>query len=395
MLKEDIRRLAEEIWPSVVNNRRQLHQRPELSFGEHKTSAYVKAQLDVLGIPWKSMADTGIVALLHGNKPSERVVALRADMDALPMTETNDAASYRSLHDGVMHACGHDAHMASLLGTAQILQRMAPAFGGTIKLIFQPGEEKLPGGASLMIGEKVLEAPKPDAVLGQHVMPAIECGYVGVRKGKFMASMDELYVTVYGKGGHGAQPSQNIDPVLIAAQLLVALQQLVSRMANPTMPTVLSFGRVIADGAVNVIPDKVVMHGTFRTMDEKWRSEAHTRMREMAAGIAESMGGRCTFDIHRGYPVLYNQEQLTESVIRHAGEYMGADKVIEADAWMAAEDFAYYSQVADGCFYLLGTGNKQKGTCSALHTTTFDIDEDALAISTGLMAFIALKRLGN
>jgi amidohydrolase len=312
----------------------------------------------------------------------------------LPVMEANNL-DYASLNTGVMHACGHDVHTSSLLGTAHILQSVKARFGGVIKLIFQPGEERIPGGASIMIKEGVLENPRPAAVIGQHVIPSISTGKIGIRKGKHMASMDELYVTVFGKGGHGGMPHQNIDPVLIASHIIVALQQVVARIADPTLPTVLSFGKLMAAGSTNVIPDEVSMEGTFRTVDEKWRAEAHGRMKKIACGIAESMGGSCAFTIVRGYPVLINEEALTEQVGIFAAEYLGKENVVDTDIWMASEDFAYYSQLADSCFYLLGTGNKEKGTVSYLHSPTFNIDEDALAISTGLMAYIAVRRLGN
>lgn len=394
MLKDEIWQHANNITDTVIQYRRHLHANPELSFHEYETSAFIKDRLDEMGIAWKPMAETGVVALIKGEQPSDRVIALRADMDALPITEVNDA-SYSSKNDGVMHACGHDVHTSSLLGTANILQSIRHKFGGTVKLIFQPAEEKLPGGASLMIKEGVLKNPVPDTVIGQHVSPLIEAGKIGIRKGKFMASMDEIFVTVHGKGGHGAQPHQNIDPVMIAAQILVSLQQVVSRMANPTLPTVLSFGKVIANGAINVIPDEVYMEGTFRTLDEDWRAEAHARMKKIAESIAESMGGTCDFNITKGYPFLINEEKLTEQVSVFAGEYLGKDNIEEIDIWMAAEDFAYYSQASDSCFYLLGVGKKGKGVPYSLHTPTFDIDENALVTSIGLMAYIAVNRLGN
>lgn len=394
MLREEIRQLADKTHAQVIEDRRHLHANPELSFCEYQTSAFVKAKLDELQISWRAMADTGVVAMIQGELPSNEIVALRADMDALPITETNELV-YASRNKGVMHACGHDAHTASLLGTARLLQSVREKFGGTVKLIFQPGEEKLPGGASLMIKEGVLQNPRPAAVIGQHVMPAIDCGKIGIRKGKHMASMDEIYVTVRGKGGHGAQPHLNIDPVLITSHIIVALQQLVSRLADPMLPTVLSFGKLVANGAVNIIPDEVYIEGTFRTLDEKWRTEAHSLIRNMAEKIAESMGGRCDFRINRGYPFLVNEEKLTTEVRSYAEQYLGKENVVDLDIWMAAEDFAYYSQAADSCFYLLGTGNKAKGITSSLHTPGFNIDEDALALSTGLMAYIALKRLGN
>ncbi|HEX5026677.1 MAG TPA: M20 family metallopeptidase [Agriterribacter sp.] len=392
--KEEISQLANNIHETVIKNRRHLHAHPELSFKEYDTSAFVKARLDDMKIPWKAIAGTGIVAVIKGELPSGKVVALRADMDALPITETNEL-EYSSQNKGVMHACGHDAHTSSLLGTAMILQSLKGKFGGTVKLIFQPAEEKLPGGASIMIKEGVLENPVPTHVIGQHVMPTIPCGKIGIRKGKLMASMDELLVTVHGKGGHGAQPHQNIDPVLITAHIIVALQQIVSRMANPNNPTVLSFGKVIADGAVNVIPDQVYMEGTFRTLNETWRNEAHTQMKKMAEGIAESMGGSCSFTINRGYPFLVNEEELTEQVGIFAAEYIGKGNIIDLDIWMASEDFAYYSQVTDCCFYFLGVANAGKNISSSLHTPTFNIDENALVLSTGLMAYIAIRQLGN
>nr|WP_307876439.1 M20 family metallopeptidase [Parapedobacter lycopersici] len=393
-MKEKIRALATQLHGETVSLRRHLHRHPELSFEEYETSAFVKSALDQLGIPYRSMANTGVVAEIKGDLPSEQVIALRADMDALPIMEV-EGREYGSQQPGVMHACGHDVHTSSLLGTAKILQSLKKEFGGTIRLIFQPGEERLPGGASLMIKEGVLADPVPQAVIGQHVMPLIEAGKVGFRSGKYMASTDELYVTVKGKGGHGAQPQQNIDPVVITAHIITALQQIVSRVADPKTPSVLSFGKVIANGATNVIPNEVYLEGTFRTFDEAWRKKAHTHMKKMAEGIAESMGGSCDFEVRVGYPFLVNEEKLTAEARDYAEDYLGTENVVDLDLWLAAEDFAYYSQVADACFYRLGTGNTARGITSAVHTPTFDIDENALALSTGLMAYIALRKLGN
>jgi len=394
MIKDQIQQLSKSIFNDVVANRRHLHSHPELSFHETETSAFIAGKLDQLGLTYQRMADNGLVALIKGDKPSDKIVALRADMDALPITEANDV-SYKSQNTGVMHACGHDAHTSSLLGTAKILTDLKSQFGGTIKLIFQPAEEKLPGGASLMIKEGVLENPKPQAVLGQHVMPLIDAGKVGFRAGKYMASTDEIYVTVRGKGGHGAQPQQNIDPVIITAHMLTALQQIVSRFADPKSPSVLSFGKVIANGATNVIPNEVYLEGTFRTMDEAWRNDAHIKMKKMAEGLVESMGGTVDFNIVRGYPFLINEEKLTASTRGHAEDYLGKENVLDLDIWMAAEDFAYYSQVADSCFYRLGTRNESRGITSSVHTPTFDVEEEAFKISTGLMAYLAVKQLGN
>ncbi len=392
--KDRIHQLANQIHQDVIKTRQHLHAHPELSFQEYETSAFVASRLDELGISCQKMANTGLLALITGSKPSDKVVALRADMDALPIMEANDIP-YKSKNTGIMHACGHDVHTSSLLGTAKILHELKNEFAGTVKLIFQPAEEKLPGGASVMIKEGVLENPKPQAVIGQHVMPLIETGKVGFRSGKYMASTDEIYVTVHGKGGHAAQPQQNIDPVLITSHIIIALQQIVSRVADPRLPSVLSFGKVIANGATNVIPDEVYLEGTFRTMDEDWREKAHQKMKKIAEGIAEAMGGSCDFNIVKGYPFLINEEKLTARVRAYAEDYLGKENVLDLDIWMAAEDFAYYSQVADACFYRLGTRNEEKGIISSVHTPTFDVDENSLSISAGLMAYIALKQLGN
>ncbi|AZI24413.1 amidohydrolase [Pedobacter sp. G11] len=394
MIKDKIQELAATIFNDVVGYRQHIHANPELSFKEFETSKFVKEKLTSWGIEFTDCANTGVVGLIKGNLPSDKVIALRADMDALPILE-DSTKPYASKNQGVMHACGHDVHTSSLLGTAYIINQLKDEFGGTVKLIFQPAEELLPGGASIMIKEGVLENPKPNYIVGQHVMPLIESGKVGFRSGIYMASTDELYVTVTGKGGHGAQPHQNIDPVLIASHIIIALQQIVSRNADPRLPSVLSFGKVTANGATNIIPNEVKIEGTFRTLDEDWRAEAHKRMKKMAEGIAEAMGGSCDFDIHKGYPFLINEEQLTANARSFAEEFLGKENVVDLDIWMAAEDFSFYSQVTDACFYRLGTGNAAKDTQYSVHTPKFDIDEDALKISTGLMAYIALKQLGN
>jgi amidohydrolase len=392
--KDRIQGLSADIFEQVVGYRRHIHANPELSYHEFQTSAYIKDHLTQWGIPFSEMANTGVVGIIKGDLPSDNIIALRADMDALPILEANDKP-YASKNEGVMHACGHDVHSSSLLGTAYILNSLKAEFGGTIKLIFQPAEELLPGGASIMIKEGVLESPSPQAIVGQHVMPMIETGKVGFRSGIYMASTDELYVTVHGKGGHGAQPHQNIDPVVIASHIIIALQQIVSRNADPRLPSVLSFGKVQAMGATNIIPNEVKIEGTFRTLNEEWRKEAKRLMKKMAEGMAESMGGSCDFRIMDGYPFLINEEKLTASARAFAEDYLGKENVLDLDIWMAAEDFAYYSQVTNACFYRLGTGNKEKDTTHSVHTPKFDIDEDALRTSTGLMAYITLKQLGN
>jgi amidohydrolase len=335
-----------------------------------------------------------LVALIEGKNPGKKTIALRADMDALPIIEQNDVP-YKSQNPGVMHACGHDVHTASLLGAARILHEMKDGFEGTVKLIFQPGEELIPGGASLMIKDKALENPKPSGIIGQHVMPLIPVGKVGFRKGMYMASADELYITVKGKGGHGAMPETLVDPVLIASHMIVALQQVVSRNASPKVPSVLSFGRVEALGATNIIPNEVKIQGTFRTLDEDWRAKAHQHMLRIAHGIVEGMGGQLDFEIRKGYPFLKNAEELTENARLAAVDFLGQENVLDLDIWMAAEDFAYYTQEIDGCFYRLGTRNEARGITSGVHTPTFDIDEEALEIGSGLMAYIAVNELRN
>ena len=339
-LKEKVKAYADEQLLETIEYRRHLHAHPELSFEEYQTSKFVAARLRDLGLETtEGVADTGVVALIKGKNPSTKTIALRADMDALPITELNDVP-YKSKNQGVMHACGHDVHTSALLGAAKILNRLKDEWEGTVKLIFQPGEEKTPGGASLMIKDGVLENPTPQAIFGQHVMPLIETGKVGFRKGMYMASTDELYVKVIGKGGHGAMPDANIDPVLIASHIIIALQQIVSRHASPKAPTVLSFGKVTADGATNVIPDEVNLEGTFRAMDEEWRALAHKKMVKMAEGIAEGMGGRCEFTIVKGYPYLENNPELTDLARSAAVDYLGEENVIDLDIWMGGEDFA-------------------------------------------------------
>ncbi len=391
-LKETIKEHAAGLAGELVKFRRHLHANPELSFQEVQTASFVTEKLRSFGLEPIKMADTGVVASVHGQNPGKRTLALRADMDALPIEESNEVP-YKSTNPGVMHACGHDVHTSSLLGTANILQKVKESFQGTVKLIFQPGEEKIPGGASLMIKEGVLQNPEVHQIIGQHVMPLIDSGKVGFRQGVYMASADEIYITVKGKGGHGAMPNLNIDPVLIASHIVVALQQVVSRNADPKMPSVLSFGRIIAEGATNIIPDTVKLEGTFRTMDEKWRAHAKQLILRIANGTAEAMGGSCEVNILHGYPYLENHPELTNRTKMHAEGYLGKENVLDIDIWMAAEDFAYYSQKVDACFYRLGVRNEAKGISSPVHTTTFDIDEDALEVGSGLMAWLAVNEL--
>ena len=392
-IKGKIKSIANDIAGEIVDIRRYLHSNPELSFQEFETAKFIAASLKKIGlVPVEGIANTGVSALIEGNNPTKKVIALRADIDALPIRETNNIP-YKSKNEGVMHACGHDVHTSSLLGTASILNQLKDQFEGTVKLIFQPAEEKAPGGASMMIKEGILQNPKPEKIIGQHVAPLLPVGKIGLKEGIYMASADEIYITVKGHGGHAAAPNRNIDPVLIASHIIVALQQIVSRNATPTIPTVLSFGKVIAEGATNIIPNEVKIEGTFRTLNEEWRKEAKIKMKKLAEGLADSMGGSCDFHILDGYPFLYNDEKLTRRNKEFAIEYMGEENVIDLDIWMAAEDFAYYSQEIDASFYRLGVRNEEKGIVSNVHTPTFNIDEEALEIGSGLMAWIAIKEL--
>jgi amidohydrolase len=392
MLAKKIKDLAAKFATDTIANRQHIHANPELSFQEYNTAIFIEKKLHELGLQTQRMANTGVIALIEGKNPTSKVTALRADIDALPIIEANNVP-YKSQNQGVMHACGHDVHTASLLGTARILQELRHEFEGSVKLIFQPAEEKIPGGASLLIAEGVLENPKPKSVIGQHVMPAMPFGKIGFREGMYMASADEIYVTVKGKGGHGAMPETFIDPVLISSHIIVALQQIVSRMANPKIPSVLSFGKVTANGATNIIPNEVKIEGTFRTLNEEWRNEAHKRMKKLAESLAEGMGGSCEFTILRGYPFLTNEPELTQKLKKATQEFIGEENVVDLDIWMASEDFAYYTQQADACFYRLGTRNEERNIISGVHTPTFDIDERALELSSGLMAWLAITEL--
>ncbi|RIJ37088.1 M20 metallopeptidase family protein [Pontibacter oryzae] len=391
-LIDKIKELAKAYAPDTVTVRRHIHANPELSFEEHNTAAYVKEVLQSYGLEAQPMATTGLVAVVKGKNPEKRTIALRADMDALPIVEANEV-EYKSKNEGVMHACGHDVHTASVLGAARILQELRDEFEGTVKLVFQPGEEKFPGGASIMIKEGVLQNPAPESIVGQHVFPLLPAGKVGFRSGMYMASADEIYITVKGKGGHAAMPEMNIDPVLISSHLIVALQQIVSRHASPKVPSVLSFGKIEAKGATNVIPNEVKIEGTFRTMNEVWRKEAHQKIKKLAESLCESMGGSCEIDIKNGYPFLKNDPVITGIARSAAESYLGEENVVDLDLWMGAEDFAYYTQQIPACFYRLGTRNEARGIISGVHTPTFDVDEAALETSIGLMAWIALQEL--
>lgn len=394
-LLETIKSLAGQYSGEVVEARRHLHENPELSYEEHNTVRFVKEKLESFGISIREeVATTGLIAEIQGRNPGKKSIALRADMDALPITETSNVP-YKSKVAGVMHACGHDVHTASLLGTAKILHSIRDQFEGTVRLLFQPGEEKTPGGASYMIRDGALKNPQPSGIIGQHVFPLLPVGKIGFREGMYMASCDEIYLKVIGKGGHAAAPDLAIDPILIASHIIIALQQVVSRNASPRQPTVLSFGNIIGKGATNIIPNEVSIAGTFRAMNEEWRASALKKIKKMAESIAEGMGGKCEVEISKGYPYLENNPELTRRIRSAAATYVGQENVVDIDITLAAEDFSYYSQVIPASFYRLGTANPAKGITSYVHTPTFDIDEDALKIGPGLMAWMAINELAH
>ncbi|WP_299458947.1 M20 family metallopeptidase [uncultured Microscilla sp.] len=397
-LKDKVKELAQKYSNEVLSDRRYLHAHPELSFQEHNTAKFVANKLKSIGLtPIENIAGTGITALIEGKKPESKTVALRADMDALPIVEQNDVP-YKSTNEGVMHACGHDVHTSSLLGTARILNDLRGHFEGTFKLIFQPGEEMSPGGASLMIKENVLKAnlnkAAPRSIYAQHVAPFIEVGKVGFKPGPVLASCDDIYITVKGAGGHAGTPHEVVDTILIASQIVVSLQQIVSRNIPPHIPAVLSFGKIVGEGSTNIIPAEVKIEGTFRTFDEEWRKKAHENIVRLAKATAQGMGGDCEIEIEIGYPYLNNAIDFTERSMVYAQEFLGKDKVeLLPNVIMGSEDFAFYSHHIDACFYTLGVKNEAKNITDGLHTPRFDIDEGAVEIGVGLMTWMGLCEL--
>jgi len=384
---EKIKSLAKQYAPEFVDIRHHLHAHPELSYQEFETARFVQQKLQEFGIPFEIKATTGVIGLIKGKNPDKRTIALRGDMDALPIQEENNIP-YRSTREGVMHACGHDVHTTCLLGAAKILNELKDEWEGTVKLIFQPGEEKNPGGASLLIKEGVLENPRPSCIFGLHVHPGLAVGKMSFRSGKVMASADELYITIKGKGGHAASPHLCIDPILIASHLIVSLQQIVSRNNNPHNPTVLSITAIQGGSTTNVIPNEVKLKGTFRAMDEGWRFKAHDLIRQLSTNLVKSMGGEIDLLIDVGYPSVYNNEALHEIALVKAADYIGAANVEETEKRMGAEDFGYYSQQIPGCFFRLGVMNEAKGITSNVHTPTFNIDESAIETGIGMMAWL-------
>jgi len=391
-LKKTIKALASEYHYDIIKIRNHIHSNPELSFQEINTSEYICSVLDQINIPYKKgIIKTGIIGTIEGKNPSKRTIALRAELDALPIFEKNDV-TYKSTNEGVMHACGHDVHMASILGAAKILNSTKEDWEGTIKLVFQPGEEKLPGGAIQMIEAGVIEEMNASVMLALHVLPSMEVGRVGFRPGPYMASADEIYLTVKGQGGHAALPKLNIDPIPMAAEILVALNKIKPSFDTPM---VLAFGKIIAEGATNIIPNEVQIEGTFRAMNEKWRDELHLLVEKTAKQIAEKHGGSCKVLIKKGYPCLVNDEQVSKDAKANAQEYLGAEQIDDLDLRMTADDFASFSQRIPSCFLRLGVGNSEKGITSGVHTDTFNIDEKALEVGMGLMAWLVVNELAQ
>lgn len=385
-MKNKIEALAEKHFGAVVKLRRHIHAYPELSWHETETAKLVTQTLTELGLEVKTgIAKNGVVGILRAKNPDKKCMALRADMDALPITEENKL-DYCSVNEGVMHACGHDVHTSNLLGVAMILSELKNEIEGTYKFIFQPSEEKIPSGAEVMIKEGILENPKPDKILGLHVSPELEAGTFGFCPGRFMASSDEIYLTVVGKGGHAARVEELKNPLLIAAEILLELKTI----TNPQIPVVLSFGKIEGKGATNVVPDVVEIAGTLRCFDENLRGQLHKQIELVCNSVAEKYLTHCEVTILRGYPVLINNEPLTIAAKKLAEDFAGNKNVLHLPVRMGSEDFAYYTHLLPACFYRLGTGNKKKGITSGLHTPTFDIDEDALLKSMGMMAWLAV-----
>ncbi len=388
MIKDKIKELSAKYANEFIGIRHYLHANPELSFNEFETSKYIQEKLTGWNIEYQIMATTGVIGIIKGKGTGDKVIALRADMDALPIKELNDI-EYRSKNDGVMHACGHDVHTTCLLGAAKILNELKEEWAGTVKLIFQPGEEKNPGGASLLIKEGVLKNPVPDSIFALHVHPGLPVGKLSFRSGMVMASADEIYITIKGKGGHAAAPHLTTDTILAASQLVVNLQQVVSRMNDPFNPSVLSITSIQGGNTTNVIPSEVKLIGTFRAMNEEWRFKAHHLIKKICKNTAEMSGAEINVHIDIGYPFVTNDEQLTEMAKRKAGEFAGVENIEETEMRMGAEDFAFYSHLIPACFFRLGVGNKEKNITSGVHTPTFNIDESAIENGMGIMAWLA------
>ena len=381
--------LSSDLLVEVINIRRHLHMHPELSFEEFKTSKYIKSVLNKWGIPFKeNIARNGIMVLIKGKNPGKKCVGLRADFDALPILEKNEV-EYCSKNRGVMHACGHDAHTASLLGVIHILNQLREEWEGCVKFIFQPAEERLPGGAKQMIKEGVLKDPKVNYMFAQHVFPDLEVGKVGFKAGRYMASTDELYITLKGIGGHAAIPKENKNPIQFASYLITELYANFEQ--KKWSSSVFSIGFIQGLGSTNIVPDEVKLMGTFRALDEDCRKAAHKKMLSISQCIEEKYQVKIIFEIKKGYPYLENDNQLTKNAITRAEQYLGSENVVSLPVRMTAEDFAYFTKEVPSCFYRLGTSNRKKGIIHGLHTSRFDIDENALEIGMGLMAWLSIS----
>jgi amidohydrolase len=394
-LKEYILKRSSELSSEVTAFRRHFHMNPELAYEEFKTSGFICRFLDENAIPYrKGVAGTGIVAEINGDRQGKFSIGLRAEMDALPITELNNTI-YTSLNTGVMHACGHDAHMAMLMGTALILNSVKDKFGGKFILIFQPGEELAPGGAKLMLESGIFNELKPDIVLAQHVLPELGTGKVGYRAGRYMASSDEIYITIKGKGGHAALPGLSTDQIYIASTLIVRLKDSIARAKEENkIPTVLGIGRIRGDGATNVIPETVEIAGTFRTFDEKWRLEAKKMIKEISASLAAEYKVSIDVNIVHGYPVLFNNEKLAEKAVKLSSELFGSDRIELFDLRMSSEDFAFFTEAFPSLYFRVGI--KRKGeNMRMLHTPVFDIDEEGLSTGVANMTWLALNFMLN
>ena len=389
VLVKKIKKETANLQQDLIDIRRHIHANPELSFQEKETSRFVREHLDSNGIKYTAgYCKHGIVAEVKGGKKGG-LTYLRGDMDALPIQEENKV-KYKSKNDGVMHACGHDVHTTCLLGSLLILNKLRSELKGTFRFVFQPAEERLPSGASIMIKEGAIKNADKAKMFGQHVHPPLEAGLVGFRPGQYMASADEIFIDIIGRGGHAALPQNFIDPVFISAQVLTALHSLVARYADPKVPTVLSFGKINSDGgATNVIPSRVSIAGTLRSMDENNRAHMKKMIRQTVKATCKAFGGTSKIKIKEGVPSLFNNEAMTMQAMDTARDFMGDKNVVQLPKRMTAEDFAYYSQMMPSCFYRLGTGNKKRGITSPVHTPTFDIDEKALQVGVGLFAYLA------
>jgi hippurate hydrolase len=391
LLREQILREAENLLPEIVEIRRHVHQHPELSYAEHETAAFISSKLDVMGIEHRSgIAGTGIVGFIRGEGAGRGLtIGLRADMDALPISEAGES-EYRSWNEGVMHACGHDAHIAMLLGSAGIIKNLRKEFAGTVLLVFQPGEEKAPGGARMMIETGIFRNYDPDMFIAQHVLPDLPSGTVGFHAGPYLASCDEIYITVAGKGGHAAQPSQYTDQIYIASELVIRLKDTVAEKSKGQAATILAVGKITGMGATNVIPEKVEIACTFRTFDERWRQEAKEIIRNTASEIAGKRGVRIDVNIVEGYPVLVNDEALTERAGELSRQLLGEERVKEVPGRMSSEDFSFFAEKYPSFLFRLGItpdGEKMRPA----HTPFFDLDESSMATGTATMAWLALN----